>query len=69
MCKNLIIFVCLPSFIVFISNTYSVAQDAWTIVKESFNYMRGRSSFSVVDMTIHRQNWERKMTIEAWKGT
>ena len=66
MCKKLIISVCLPLFIVFISNTYSVAQDARAIVKEGFNYMRGKSSFSVVDMTIHRPNWERKMTIEAW---
>ena len=66
MYKKLIISVCLPLFIVFISNTYSVAQDARTMVKEGFNYMRGKSSFSVVDMTIHRPNWERKMTIEAW---
>ena len=66
MCKKLIISVCLALFIVFIFNTYSVAQDARTIVKEGFNYMRGKSSFSVVDMTIHRPNWERKMTIEAW---
>ncbi len=66
MCKKLIISVCLPLFIIFISNTYSVAQDARDIVKEGFNYMRGKSSFSVVDMTIHRPNWERKMTIEAW---
>ncbi len=66
MCKKLIITVFLPLFIVFISNTYSVAQDARAIVKEGFNYMRGKSSFSVVDMTIHRPNWERKMTIEAW---
>jgi len=66
MCKKLIITVFLTLFIVFISNTYSVAQDARAIVKEGFNYMRGKSSFSVVDMTIHRPNWERKMTIEAW---
>ncbi len=66
MCKKLIISVCLPLFIIFISNTHSVAQDARDIVKEGFNYMRGKSSFSVVDMTIHRPNWERKMTIEAW---
>ena len=44
----------------------SHAQDARTIVKEGLNYIRGKSSFSVVDMTIHRPNWERKMTIEAW---
>jgi len=66
MCKKLIITVFLTLFIVFISNTYSVAQDARAIVKEGFNYMRGKSSFSVVDMTIYRPNWERKMTIEAW---
>ena len=66
MYKKIIISVCLPLFIVFISNTYSVAQDARAIVKEGFNYMRGKSSFAVVDMTIHRPNWERKMTIEAW---
>jgi len=66
MYKKLIIAVCLPLFIVFASNTFSMAQDARTIVKKGFNYMRGKSSFSVVDMTIHRPNWERKMTIKAW---
>ena len=66
MCKKLIIIVCLPLFIVFASNTFSMAQDARTLVKAGFDYMRGKSSFSVVDMTIHRPNWERKMTIEAW---
>ena len=66
MCKKLIIAVCLPLFIVFASNTFSMAQDARTLVKAGFDYMRGKSSFSVVDMTVHRPNWERKMTIEAW---
>lgn len=64
MYKKLIISVCLTLFIVFISN--SMAQDARTLVKESFDYMRGKSSFSVVDMTVHRPDWERTMTIEAW---
>jgi len=66
MYKKLIIAVCLPLFIVFASNTFSMAQDARTLVKAGFDYMRGKSSFSVVDMTIHRPDWERKMTIEAW---
>jgi len=66
MYKKLIIALCLPLFIVFASNTFSMAQDARTLVKAGFDYMRGKSSFSVVDMTIHRPNWERKMTIEAW---
>ena len=56
----------LALFVVFCLCIDSPAQDARAIVKEGFNYMRGKSSFSVVDMTIHRPNWERKMTIEAW---
>jgi outer membrane lipoprotein-sorting protein len=36
------------------------------IVEEMFNYMRGKASYSVVDMTIHRADWQRVMTIEAW---
>ena len=40
--------------------------DAPDIVKSCFNYMRGTSSVSTVNMTIHRPDWERHMTIEAW---
>jgi outer membrane lipoprotein-sorting protein len=36
------------------------------LVEESFNYMRGKASVSTVIMTIHRPEWERKMTIKAW---
>jgi len=42
------------------------AEDVGTIVEDSFNYMRGKSSVSTVIMTIHRPSWERKMTIKAW---
>ena len=41
------------------------ALDAQTLVEDSFNYMRDKSSVSEVVMTIHRPDWERKMTIEA----
>ena len=40
--------------------------NAQDIVKSSFNYMRGKSSVSKVNMTIHRPDWERHVTIEAW---
>jgi outer membrane lipoprotein-sorting protein len=43
-----------------------MAQDAQTLVKDSFNYMRGETSVSTVAMTIHRPDWERAMTIKAW---
>jgi len=41
-------------------------RDAQDIVKSSFNYMRGKSSVSTVNMTIHRPDWERHMTIKTW---
>jgi outer membrane lipoprotein-sorting protein len=42
------------------------AVDARSLVEDSFNYMRGKSSVSTVVMTVHRPDWERKMTIKAW---
>jgi outer membrane lipoprotein-sorting protein len=42
------------------------AQDAAAIVKESFDYMRGKASISTCTMTIHRPDWTRSMTIKAW---
>ena len=41
-------------------------RDAQDIVESSFNYMRGKSSVATVNMTIHRPNWERHMTIKSW---
>jgi outer membrane lipoprotein-sorting protein len=42
------------------------ALDANSLVEDSFNYMRDKSSISEVVMTVHRPDWERKMTIKAW---
>ncbi len=42
------------------------AVDALSLVEDSFNYMRGKSSVSTVVLTVHRPDWERKMTIKAW---
>ncbi|MCJ7618353.1 MAG: outer membrane lipoprotein-sorting protein [Desulfobacterales bacterium] len=52
-----------------INTTFSItarAQDAHSIVEASFNYMRGNASVAIVQMTIHRPDWERNMTIKAW---
>ena len=40
--------------------------DANAIVEAGFDHVRGKSSVSRVQMTIHRPDWERVMTIEAW---
>ena len=42
------------------------AQDPQAMVEESFNYMRGKTSISTVNMKIHRPDWERVVTIKAW---
>jgi len=42
------------------------AQDAYTLVKAGFDYWRGRSSEFLVDMKIHRPDWERVVTMKGW---
>ncbi|NVL92921.1 MAG: outer membrane lipoprotein-sorting protein [Desulfobacterales bacterium] len=45
---------------------YANGQDAQVLVQAAVNYYRGKASISTVDMTIHRPNWERTLTIKAW---
>lgn len=42
------------------------AQNATALVENSFNYMRGKTSVATVEMTIHRPDWQRTMTIKCW---
>ena len=44
----------------------AVALDADKIVKDGFNYWRGKASIGTVEMLIHSEDWERAMTIKAW---
>ena len=37
-----------------------------TIVKNAFDYWRGKAFVSTITMTIHRPDWERIMSIKAW---
>jgi outer membrane lipoprotein-sorting protein len=41
-------------------------RDATQIVREAVNHWRGLSSYTVMTMVIHRPDWERSMTMEAW---
>ncbi len=46
------------------------ALDGQAVVEAGFNYMRGKTSVSVVTMTIQRPGWRRVMSIKAWtRGT
>jgi len=41
-------------------------KDAQEIVEQGFNYLRDKTSYAVVEMTIHRPDWERQMMIKSW---
>lgn len=40
--------------------------DASKLVKDSFDYYRGKASIATVEMTIHRPDWERTQVIKIW---
>lgn len=44
----------------------NIKDDGAKIVKKAFDYYRGSASIAVVEMTVHRREWERKMKIKAW---
>lgn len=44
----------------------TTAEDAAELVQAAVEYYRGKASVATVDMTIHRPDWERTMTIKAW---
>ncbi len=40
--------------------------DATRIVRDAIDHWRGLSSYTVMSMVIHRPDWERSMTMQAW---
>ena len=66
MIKNTAAISCLVSILFLLQLPAVQAIEAESLVADSFNYMRGKSSVATVIMTIHRPSWERKMTIKAW---
>jgi len=66
MAKELILALWLVLFLFVGGGTNAKAQNAQAVVEDSFNYMRGKTSVCTVDMTIHRPDWERTITIKAW---
>jgi outer membrane lipoprotein-sorting protein len=45
---------------------HAVAQDGKALVAAGFNYIRDKASVSLLNMTIHRPDWKRVVTIKAW---
>lgn len=46
--------------------THGGEMDAGDLVKAAMDHWRGLTSFSDFTMTIHRPDWERKMSMRAW---
>ena len=42
------------------------ARDATQIVRDAVNHWRGLSSYTEMTMVIHRPDWERSMSMQAW---
>ena len=66
MTKGAFLIVGLALFLFAVPSTDTMAQDAQAIVQASFDYWRGEASVAVVEMVIHRPDWDRTMTIKAW---
>jgi outer membrane lipoprotein-sorting protein len=62
-CRSIVL---LSTLGVFAAGEVARAEDAAGIIKSAIDYWRDVSSYSVADMTIHRPDWERTVTIRVW---
>jgi len=44
----------------------TVSVDAQALVEKGFNYWRGKASVFLLEMTIHRPDWQRTVTLKGW---
>lgn len=52
--------------LLFLSSSVAQETDATRLVRNAMDHWRGLTSHSSMTMTIHRPDWERKMTMESW---
>lgn len=52
--------------LLFLSSSMAQETDATQLVRNAMDHWRGLTSHSSMTMTIHRPDWERKMTMESW---
>jgi len=57
----------LPLFLL-VASSHAAAEerDATQIVKDAIDHWRGLTSYTEMTMVIHRPDWERSMTMQAW---
>jgi len=66
MSKKSIVALALSMFSILALWNLANAQEGRPLVQAAFNYLRHKASVSMVDMTIHRPDWQRVVTIKAW---
>ena len=54
------------SFLLFSLAAQAQTPDAATLIKAAIEYWRDTSSYAVSEMTIHRPDWERRVTFRVW---
>lgn len=54
------------SLLVFSLGAQAQAPDATALVKAAIDYWRDTSSYAVSEMTVHRPDWERRVTFRVW---
>ena len=57
---------CWLSSALFSANAAELPPNAATLIKAAIEYWRDVSSVAVFDMTIHRPDWQRTMTMKVW---
>ncbi len=60
----LILLFIMSSKVCFSADTVPV--DAQALVEKGFNYWRGKASVFLLDMTVHRPEWQRAVTLKGW---
>lgn len=61
-----LLYAVLPLWVLSVNGNTNENIDADTIIRKAMDNWRGLSSYSEMTMTIHRENWERKMSLKAW---
>ena len=54
------------SLLCFSLSAHAQTPDAATLIKAAIEYWRDTSSYAVSEMTIHRPDWERRVTFRVW---
>lgn len=54
------------SFTLFSLGAQAQTQDPAALIKAAIDYWRDTSSYAVSEMTIHRPDWERRVTFRVW---